>query len=73
MLPTPEASRLIPLSIRSDSNGGSVSVPPLPGCLSHGETEAEAIANIKTAIGEYSSVWEEQFDDADVQEVIVTA
>jgi predicted RNase H-like HicB family nuclease len=34
-----------------DENGGYVvEVPSLPGCYSQGETEAEALANIKEAI-----------------------
>lgn len=40
---------------RSDE-GYSVSVPGLPGCWSQGNTEAEAIDNIKTAVQEYLSV-----------------
>ena len=36
--------------------GYSVSAPSLPGCWSQGDTEAEAIDNIKTAIREYLSV-----------------
>ena len=40
---------------RSDE-GYSVSVPSLPGCWSQGNTEAEAIDNIKTAVQEYLSV-----------------
>lgn len=30
--------------------GFTVSVPSLPGCISEGDTEAEALANIKEAI-----------------------
>ena len=40
---------------RSDE-GYSVSVPSLPGCWSQGDTETEAIDNIKTAVQEYLSV-----------------
>ena len=40
---------------RSDE-GYSVSVPSLPGCWSQGNTEAEAIDNIKTAVQEYLSI-----------------
>ncbi len=40
---------------RSDE-GYSVSAPSLPDCWSQGNTEAEAIDNIKTAIREYLSV-----------------
>ncbi|MBZ0288131.1 MAG: type II toxin-antitoxin system HicB family antitoxin, partial [Anaerolineae bacterium] len=35
-------------------NGGfTVIVPSLPGCISEGDTEAEALANIKDAINLY--------------------
>jgi hypothetical protein len=37
---------------RSDE-GISVSVPALPGCWSEGDTEEEALANIRDAIQEY--------------------
>ncbi len=33
--------------------------PSLPGCISQGETRAEAIANIREAIAAYVSVLEE--------------
>lgn len=45
--------------IDQSEEGFSVSVPGLPGCHSQGETEAEAVANIKEAIREYLDVVEE--------------
>jgi predicted RNase H-like HicB family nuclease len=36
--------------------GYSVGCPELPGCWSEGETEAEALSNIRVAIQEYVSV-----------------
>ena len=37
--------------LQPEAKGGfSVFVPALPGCASQGETEAEALANIKEAI-----------------------
>ena len=34
----------------AEEGGYTVYVPSLPGCISEGETEEEAIANIKEAI-----------------------
>lgn len=45
--------------IEESDEGFAVSVPGLPGCHSQGETEADAIANIKDAIREYLEVVEE--------------
>jgi len=42
--------------IDESEEGFAVSVPGLPGCHSQGETEAEAVANIKEAIREYLDV-----------------
>lgn len=40
--------------LQAESEGGfSVFVPALPGCASQGETEAEALVNIKEAITLY--------------------
>ena len=39
--------------LRKSDEGFSVSCPGLPGCHSQGNTEEEAIENIKDAIGEY--------------------
>ena len=36
--------------------GYSVSCPGLPGCWSEGDTDQEALAFIRTAIGEYLDV-----------------
>lgn len=37
----------------SDEGGFTVYVPSLPGCISEGDTEEEAIENIKEAIDLY--------------------
>lgn len=59
--------------LEKSEEGYSVSCPVLPGCWSQGETESEALDNIKDAIEEYLSVLEEQLKDADVREVEVAA
>ena len=43
------------VSLWKTDEGYSVSVPGLPGCWSQGDTEEEAIQNIRIAIEEY---WE---------------
>jgi predicted RNase H-like HicB family nuclease len=39
--------------LHHSEEGYSVSCPSLPGCHSQGETEEEALENIKSAIQEY--------------------
>ncbi len=40
--------------LQQESDGGFVAiVPSLPGCVSQGDTRAEAMANIREAIGVY--------------------
>ena len=56
---------------RSDE-GVAASVPGLPGCWSQGDTEGEALENIRSAIQEYLDVVKEQTAGADVREVEVT-
>lgn len=46
-------------------------IPSLPGCCSQGETEAEAIANIKIAAHEYLSAAEALIEGGEVQEIEV--
>lgn len=38
---------------KSDEGGYTIYVPSLPGCISEGDTEEEAIENIKEAIALY--------------------
>lgn len=47
------------VSLHQTDEGYSVSIPGLPGCWSEGETEDEALANIKDAIREYLQAREE--------------
>ena len=37
-----------------EESGYTIYVPALPGCISQGETRAEALQNIKEAIGLYT-------------------
>jgi predicted RNase H-like HicB family nuclease len=55
---------------RSDE-GISVSVPALPGCWSEGDTEEEALANIRDAIQEHLAALEDRFRGAEICEVEV--
>lgn len=57
--------------LHRSEEGISVSVPALPGCWSEGDTEEEALANIRDAISEYPAALEDQFQDAEVREVDV--
>ena len=52
--------------------GVSVSVPGLPGCWSEGDTEEEALENIRDAIREYVAALEDQTRSQDVREIEVT-
>jgi len=59
------------IALHESDEGYSVSVPGLPGCWSQGQTEAEALDNIKDAIREYLAVVEENLEGADIREVEV--
>jgi predicted RNase H-like HicB family nuclease len=58
--------------LQESEEGYSVSCPGLPGCWSQGETEEEALENIRIAIQEYLAAVDELVKDADVREVEVT-
>ena len=51
--------------------GISVSVPGLPGCWSEGDTENEALDNIRDAIREYLAALNDQIQSGEVREVEV--
>lgn len=57
--------------LQESEEGYSVSCPGLPGCWSQGETEEEALENIRDAIQEYLAAVDELVKDADVREVEV--
>lgn len=59
------------VALTQSEEGYSVSVPGLPGCWSQGATEAEALDNIRDAIGEYLAVVREQLAGAEIREVDV--
>lgn len=58
--------------LQKSEEGFSVSCPGLPGCWSQGESEPEAIENIKDAIREYLAAITDSLDGADVREVEVS-
>ncbi len=47
------------VNFKKTDEGYAVWCPSLPGCCSQGETEEEALANIKDAIASYLEVVEE--------------
>ncbi len=57
--------------IHESDEGFAASVPGLPGCHSQGETEAEALANIRDAIREYLDVVKELAATAGARQVAV--
>ena len=59
------------VALRRSAEGYSVSVPGLPGCWSQGETEAQALANIREAIREYLAVRDELLRGATIRHVAV--
>ena len=59
------------IALHPSDEGYSVLVPGLPGCWSQGATEAEALANIETAIRGYLCVVEELLAGAEIREIEV--
>lgn len=58
--------------LNKSEEGFSVSCPGLPGCWSQGETETEALANIRDAIREYLEAIDDLVEGQDIREVNVT-
>ena len=61
------------VALHQTVEGYSVSCPALPGCWSQGETESEAIDNMRSAIIEYLAAINETLTGEDVREIEVTA
>ncbi len=59
------------VEIHRSDEGISVSVPALPGCWSEGDTEEEALANIRDAIHDYLAALDDRMKGAEVQEIDV--
>ena len=57
--------------LKESEEGFAVWCPGLPGCVSQGETEQEALDNIKIAIVEYLDAANELTSEADVRVVTV--
>lgn len=58
--------------LHESEEGFDVWVPGLPGCVSQGATEVEALENIKSSIKEYLAVVEEHAAGHLVREVDIT-
>ena len=61
------------VALHHSEEGFAVWVPGLPGCVSQGDTEAEALANISDAIREYLEVVMEQVEGVEIREIEVAA
>ncbi len=60
------------VALHRSEEGYSVSCPGLPGCWSQGQTEEEALENIRDAIREYLEAVSETFREAEVREIEVS-
>lgn len=57
--------------LQKSEEGYAVSCPALPGCVSQGATEQEALENIRDAIREYLAAVDDLNRGADLREVEV--
>ena len=62
-----------PVALTRTEEGYGVSCPGLFGCWSQGNTEDEALANMKEAIQEYLAVARQLAGEREVREVEVAA
>ena len=60
------------IALHHSEEGFDVWVPGLPGCVSQGASDDEALENIAIAIREYLEVVSEQLDGAEFREIEVT-
>ncbi len=59
--------------VTESEEGYSASCPGLPGCWSQGETELEALENIREAIQEYLAIVDDLTRGGNVHEVDIAA
>ena len=59
------------VALQESEEGFSVWVPGLPGCVSQGETEEEALANVAEAVREYLEVAAENAAGMKIREIEV--
>ena len=59
------------VALQESEEGISVWIPGLPGCVSQGDTEEEALANIADAIREYLEVVVENASGMEIREIEV--
>jgi predicted RNase H-like HicB family nuclease len=71
MLAGEEVPMKYKVALHRTDEGISISVPALPGCWSEGDTEEEALANIRDAIQEFLAALEDRLEGAEVREIEV--
>jgi predicted RNase H-like HicB family nuclease len=71
MLAGEEVAMKYKVALYRSDEGISVCVPALPGCWSEGDTEEEALANIRDAIQEYLAALEDRLQGAEVRDLEV--
>jgi predicted RNase H-like HicB family nuclease len=67
-----EMSLRYQIVLHKSEEGYAVNCPALPGCWSQGETEQEAMQNIRNAIEDYLAAVSESLRGSDVREVEVS-